>query len=197
MNEHYFTKKPRSKKKPRLLSLYINGRNLEFLTSSGVFSKKKIDNATVLLIENMRLRNGDRILDLGCGYGPIGIAAAAVCPASQIVMAEYNQRAVGLAKDNVKLNKITNAEVVESDFFDDLEGKFDAILVNPPMAIGLQKLFDVIEESKKYLRKGGSLQLVSRHNKGGARLEAHMRDVFGNVEETAKSGGFRVYLSVV
>jgi 16S rRNA (guanine1207-N2)-methyltransferase len=195
MDEHYFTKKPKSKKRPRLISLYLNGRILEFMTSSGVFSKKKVDNATVLLIENMRL-NGGRILDLGCGYGPIGIAAAVLSPGSQVVMAEYNQRAVGLAKDNVKINKIPNAQVVESDFFGNLEGKFDAILINPPMAIGLQKLFDVVEECKDYLKKGGSLQFVSRHNKGGARLGAKMREVFGNVEETAKSGGFRVYLSV-
>jgi len=193
--EHYFTRKPKSTERPRQLRLFVNGRELYFGTSSGMFSPKKVDNATLLLIENMRL--GKRIIDLGCGYGPIGIAAAVARPDSDVVMVEINERAAGLAMDNLSANGIRNALVIESDFFERLVGeKFDTILMNPPMSAGLCRVFDVIEQAKLHLNRRGSLQIVARHGKGGERLEGKMKEVFGNVEEVAKGGGFRVYMSV-
>jgi len=192
--EHYFSKKPKSVQRPRTIGLFMNGRNLQFKTSSSMFSPKKIDNATVLLIENMRLQG--EILDLGCGYGPLGISAAVVSPESSVTMAEINERAARLAEENIALNRIPNAIVIESDFFEKINEKFDTIIMNPPMAIGMQRLLALIQECKEHLAKGGSLQIVSRHNKGGSRLETRMKDVFGNVETLAKGGGFRVYMSV-
>ena len=192
--EHYFSKSPTSKKKPRIVNLFINSRNLSFKTSSGMFSPKRVDKATLILIENMQL--GDKILDLGCGYGPIGIAVAFLKPECSVTMAEINERAAGLARENVSLNNIDNARVIASDFFEKVDGTFDTILMNPPIAIGLKRLFLLIEECKEHLEKGGSLQIVARHNKGGARIAARMEDVFGNMETLAKSGGFRVYMSV-
>lgn len=192
--EHYFSKKPSSEQRQRLICLFINGRNLNFKTSSGMFSPKKVDNATVLLIESMRL--GKKILDLGCGYGPIGIAAATIRPDSEVTMVEINERAAKLAEENVSLNRIANARVVESDFFAQLDDKFDTILMNPPMALGMKRLNDLITECKDHLNSKGTLQIVARHNKGGSRIEERMREVFGNVETLAKGGGFRVYMSI-
>lgn len=195
MDEHYFSKRPASRQKPRLIGLFINGRNLAFKTSSGMFSPKKVDNATVLLIESMRL--GKRILDLGCGYGPIGIAAATLRPESEVTMAEVNERAADLAEENLSLNGITNAMVIESDFFEKIgDEKFGTILMNPPMALGMKRLHELIGECKAHLLSKGTLQIVARHGKGGSRLEERMREVFGNVETLAKGGGFRVYMSV-
>jgi len=192
--EHYFSKSPTSKKKPRVVNLFINGRNLSFKTSSGMFSPKRVDRATLIFIENMRL--GDKILDLGSGYGPIGIAAAFLKPGCSVTMVEINERAVGLARENASLNQIKNARVTESDFFGNVDGMFDTILMNPPIAIGLKRLFELIGECWEHLDKGGSLQIVARHNKGGARIGARMEEVFGNMETLVKSGGFRVYMSV-
>ena len=193
--EHYFSSKQTSKEKQRTVGLFINGKNLRFKTSSGMFSPRKVDNATVLLIENMRL--GKRILDLGCGYGPIGIVAASLNPRSQVTMAEINERAVKLAMENAMMNHIPNAFVVRSDFFEKLgEERYDTILMNPPMAIGLKRIFDLIGECKDHLKSKGTLQIVARHGKGGERVEGRMKEVFGNVEEIAKCGGFRVYMSI-
>lgn len=194
-SEHYFSKKPKSKPRPRTVTLFVNGQELFFKTSSSVFSPKRIDNATLLLIENMRL--GDTVLDLGCGYGPIGIAAALARSECSVTMIELNERAAELARDNISLNKIPNAFVIESDFFEKLQGEmFDTILMNPPMAIGLKRLFDLVAECKAHLNPGGTLQIVSRHTKGGSRIAGAMAETFGNAETVAKGGGFRVYMSV-
>jgi len=192
-SEHYFTKKPKSAPKPRVVSLFINGQEILFETSSGMFSPKKVDKATLLLIENMQL--GDTVLDLGCGYGPIGISAAILNPKCSVTMVEINERAANLAHNNISVNKITNARVIKSDFFDSVDGKFDTILMNPPIAIGLKRIFALIVECKEHLEGGGTIQVVARHNKGGSRIEKKMKEVFGNVETLVKSGGFRVYLS--
>jgi 16S rRNA (guanine1207-N2)-methyltransferase len=193
--EHYFTKRPTSAPRPRLLHMFVNGKGIQLNTSSGIFSPRRIDIATLLLIENMRL--GKKVLDLGCGYGPIGIAAAVSKPGCSVTMAEINERAAELARDNVSLNRIFNATVVESDFFDALKGeKFDTILMNPPMAAGLKRLFDVIVECKEHLLPKGTLQIVARHGKGGERVAGRMEAVFGKVETVAKGAGFRVYLSI-
>jgi len=79
--------------------------------------------------------------------------------------------------------------------FDPVEGKFDVILLNPPQTAGRKLCFRMIEESRKYLKKGGSLQLVARHNKGGRVLSEKMEEVFGNLETIARKGGYRVYVS--
>lgn len=191
--EHYYTKKPKSKPRPRLISMFVDGKELLFKTSSGVFAPKRVDKATALLIEHMR--PGRKMLDLGCGYGPIGIAAASLNPECSVTMVEINERAANLARENISLNHIKNARAIESDFFEKVPGKFDTILLNPPIAIGLRRLFKLIEECKNHLNEGGVLQIVARHNKGGARLEKRMVEVFSNVETLAKSGGFRVYMS--
>lgn len=193
--DHYFSKRPTSAPRPRLLRLFVNGKELRFNTSSGIFSPRRIDSATLLLIENMRASG--KILDLGCGYGPIGIAAASLSPKNEVMMVEINERAAGLAHENVMLNGISNALVIESDFFEQIKGeKYDAILINPPMALGLSRIFELIGECRGHLRPKGTLQIVARHGKGGKRLEERMKEVFGNVKELAKGGGFRVYLAV-
>lgn len=194
-NDHYFSKRPTSAPKPRLLRLFINGKELKINTSSGVFSPRRIDPATLLLIENMRASG--KILDLGCGYGPIGLVAASINPDNDVTMVEINERAAKLAMENLMTNKIPNALVLESDFFEKIkDDKYDTILMNPPMALGLKRIFELIGDCKEHLNKKGTLQIVARHKKGGERLEARMQEVFGNVEEVAKGGGFRVYMSV-
>lgn len=192
--EHYFTKTPTSVKRYSELSLFFNNRFIPLKTSTGVFSPKAIDNATLLLIDNMRV--GKKVLDMGCGYGPIGIAAAIAKPDCDVTMAEINERAADLARENLSLNNINNAIVVESDFFENVPDKFDTIVMNPPMAIGMNRLMALISECKEHLLPKGTLQVVSRHNKGGSRLHDRMEEVFGNVETIAKGGGFRVYMSV-
>ena len=198
-DEHYYTPSPTSRKIKREINAIIRGSSFRFITYSGVFSPRDLDYATLLLADNMHLPEDGLILDMGSGYGPLGIVAARIRPRAKVIMADVNRRALSAARENIKLNNTLNASVVESDFFANLtglKGSIDAIITNPPIAIGLKSIFSFIEDSIDFLRPGGSLQLVARHNKGGSRLESHMKGVCGNVAQLAKSGGFRVYMSV-
>ena len=110
--DYYFTAEPKSKERFGLVRTSLCGRGFEFLTASSVFSKRRVDPGTRLLVESMVLPKIGCVLDIGCGYGAVGIAAAALNPKLRVVMTDVNVRAVRLAKKNVELNKIANAEVV-------------------------------------------------------------------------------------
>ena len=101
MAEHYYSAKQTSRFELKKISAVLMGKKFEFFVSSGVFSKDKIDNGTYILIENAEVKEGSKLLDLGCGYGPVGIvfAKAKKC---YVVMADSNERAVKLAKMNLK-----------------------------------------------------------------------------------------------
>lgn len=191
-SEHYYTEKPTSELKKFELTTSILGFDLKFHTGTGTFCYTRIDRATEILLSYMKVSPGMNVLDLGCGWGPIGVILAKL--GCNVVMSDVNERALMLAEDNVKINKV-NAKVVKSDLFQKIPESFDSIITNPPIAKGLPFNFRLIEESFKHLKIGGSLQLVARHNKGGSRLEEHMNKIFGNVSELCKKGGFRVYFS--
>jgi len=146
-------------------------------------------------IEKCLIKEGWRILDMGCGYGAIGISVAKAFPSANILMADINQRAVKLSRRNIGLNKVGNAEAVQSDLYKRIEGKFDSIITNPPQKAGKSVCFEIIERAKDYLKKDGLLQIVARHNKGGKELERKMKEVFGNAEDIARKSGYRVYVS--
>jgi 16S rRNA G1207 methylase RsmC len=92
-------------------------------------------------------------------------------------------------------NNVTNAQVMQGDIFSAIQERFNTILLNPPQSAGKDICFRMIEESHEYLDNNGFLQLVARHNKGGRQLEKKMQEIFGNVKQIAKKGGYRVYVS--
>ena len=194
---HYFSQEQASPLKLKKISAALRGHDFEFYTGSGVFSKDSIDKGTALLIENAIIEKNWKIMDLGCSYGAVGIIIAKLFPETTIVMADINKRALQLAKMNLKLNHVANAEVIFSDLYKSIEGKFNTIIVNPPQKAGKETCFEIIEKSIGYLEPNGSLQLVARHNKGGKELEKKMNLVFGNVKAIAKKGGYRVYTSIL
>ncbi len=193
--EHYFTEKPKSQKRYGMVIATIKGMQYEFLTCSGTFSPKGIDKGTFLLVENMRIKPHDDVLDLGCGYGTVGILAAERTD-GKVIMSDINSRAIELAKKNIKRNRLGNAEARHSNIFANIPEKFDAILLNPPFTAGMDIVFAMLEQSKEHLKPSGTIQIVARHNKGGARLKAKLLELYGNCEETAKEAGYRVYLSI-
>ncbi|MDO8480435.1 MAG: methyltransferase [Nanoarchaeota archaeon] len=193
MTEHYFSRKPRASNHPGKVYLRIDESLFLFHTDASVFSKDRIDKGSKLLIKECRLPEKGDLLDLGCGYGPVGIAIAARHPELKITLSDVNQRALELAKKNAEENKV-KVEIVESDLFGKL-GTFDVILSNPPQHAGKELCIKLIEESKNHLNKGGTLQLVVRHQKGGRHLSEKMEEVFGNMEDIARQSGYHIYLS--
>jgi 16S rRNA (guanine1207-N2)-methyltransferase len=172
----------------------LRGREFEFLTSSGMFSPKRIDNGSRLLIESMALPERGVVLDIGCGYGPIGIAAARLWPGLEVWMTDVNERAVRLAERNALRNGVGNVVVREGDLYEPVgERVFDAILSNPPISAGLARVVGpLVSGAWGHLVDSGSLQLVVQSNKGGRAVASMMEGRFGAFEVAARGGGFRV-----
>jgi len=165
-------------------------------TEAGVFSRRRVDAGTRLLVENLEVGSRDRLLDLGCGYGVLGIIAALLAPEGQVTLVDINERAVELARRNLRANGIENAEVFQGDGFAPLPGRvFDVIALNPPIRAGREVVCRLIEESREHLVAGGRFYLVGRRRQGVVRLAEKMGEVFGEVEELARRGGYRVYRS--
>ncbi len=190
--EHYYSEKQDSQLRLTKLEIKMRGNDLVFYLASGVFSAKKVDKGSYLLAKTAVVTDGQRVLDLGCGNGIIGISIAksAKCV---VVMCDINERAITTTKRNIRLNKISNAIAFKSDGFSKIEGKFDLILLNPPQTAGKKLCEKLIEESKNFLTPDGKLNFVARHNKGGKSLNSFMENIFGSSITLERSGGFRVY----
>ena len=192
--EHYFTKKPTSKERYEEFSWRLRGVEFKFKCGSGVFSIGHVDKGSYLLIEKCEMEDGWRVLDLGCGYGCVGIAVKGLFPNTVVVCSDINERAVMLTRENAKKNNVS-IKALESDIYENIKGEFNTILLNPPQTAGREICKKMISGALEHLEVGGSLQLVARHQKGGKTLAEYMKEVFGNVKDIAKQGGFRVYVS--
>ncbi len=196
-HEHYYVKKPKSKRIEYKFHAVIAGIPMNFITASGIFSPRKIDLGTMTLITYMELRKESKILDLGCGYGAIGIAAAKMCPTCSVTMADINERAVDCAKKNIKINNVKNAAAKQSYFFSGLKNEvFDIVLLNPPQTAGLENCYKLIDGAYEHLNEKGNLQVVVRKRHGGERIAEHMEELFGNLEVLGKKAGYWVYKSI-
>ncbi len=192
--EHYYTESPKSKYfEYELEDLKIRGVEIKLRSATGLFSSKEIDFASEVLVNNMQLPKTGQILDLGCGYGFIGLTAAKLALKAKVILTDINRRAVDLTKKNIKLNKLKNAEARQGNAFEPVEGEtFDVILLNPPMVAGRKIVLHMIEHSITHLRPKGSLQIVARKSKGGEYLFNRMKTSFSRIDVLAKSGGFWV-----
>jgi len=194
VSEHYFTQNPTLKTEKGLIKCTLRGIELEFLTSSGIFSHKKIDTGTRILIETMLLPDNGKLLDLGCGYGPIGIVASRLKPSLEVWMTDLNSRAIELCKENIKINGAKTIHLLEGDLFSPVKNMvFDTIISNPPISAGMKKVVEpLVEESLNHLIVGGSIQLVIQSNKGGRTLSEYLRKYFGACKILEKKSGYSV-----
>ncbi len=193
--EHYFSRNPKSRLIKTQVSFSFRQHTFSFLCASGVFSAKEIDFATALLLEHAQIQNGSNVLDLGCGIGIIGIAIKKVFPQCHVILSDVNKRACNISKKNAEKNEVL-VEIADSDCYQAFSGKeFDTILTNPPHHAGRKVVYRIIEEAPLYLKSGGLLQLVAKHNKGGKMLQKKMEEVFGNAEIIGRKAGFCVYIS--
>ncbi|MEM2440562.1 MAG: class I SAM-dependent methyltransferase [Candidatus Bathyarchaeia archaeon] len=194
--DHYFSEKPKAKPRFGLIQTCIRGKTFKFLTASGVFSKKRVDLGTRLLIKSMILPESGLVLDVGCGYGAIGIAAASFNPKLHVVMVDINERAVRLAKRNIELNKVYNAEVRRGNLYEPVKGMlFNCILSNPPVSAGLATVKAIITEAPEHMVKRGTLQMVLKSKIGGKRLQQIFQKTFGNCTILARESGYRVLMA--
>lgn len=197
MTEHYYAATPVSGHRRNEFVITVRDVTLNLTTDAGVFSKDRMDNGTRLLIESLRLApDWRRILDLGCGYGPIGLVLARLLPEAVVTMVDVNERAVELARENAARNGIENVRIVCGEGFDGQgETRFDLVVTNPPIRAGKEVIYQMVDESSPHLQSGGWFVAVIMTKHGAKSLEKKMAEVFGNVTEWEKGSGYRVVAS--
>lgn len=162
---HYFTN---NKIKSNLKNFKIKILNEEFIfnTDNGIFSKRNLDFGSKLLINNLLKENirGD-VLEIGCGYGIIGIILSRFCDIN-IDMVDVNKRAIHLSEMNIKLNKSSKINVFYSDSYSNVNKKYDYIITNPPIRAGKKIVYEILLGAKNYLNDNGTLYFVMRKEQG-------------------------------
>lgn len=193
--DHYFSSQPKCDDQFRIVKAHLRDRNFEFLTSSSVFSKKRVDLGTSVLIDAMVLPQTGSVLDIGCGYGAVGIVAAASNPKLHVIMTDVNMRAVRLARQNVKANRVGNVQVLYGYLYEPVENlQFDCVLSNPPVSAGMEVVKAIIGSAPKVMAVGGKFQMVIRSKIGAKTLPEIFIDAFGNCEVLSRKSGFRVLM---
>ncbi|MCI4363291.1 MAG: methyltransferase [Thermoplasmata archaeon] len=193
-SEQYFAERPHSASRRRELRFLYRGDILSFETDRGVFASSGLDPGTALLIENLRVGERDRVLDLGCGWGAIGIAAARSAPHGSVLLTDVNRRSVMLARANLRRNAITNAEVRQGSLYEPTEAeRFDLIATNPPYHAGRPAVLSILEGAPDHLRPPGRLLLVGKGSQGVRFYQAWLEERWkGGVEVLARGSGYRV-----
>ncbi|MCO4484169.1 16S RNA methylase RsmC [Streptococcus infantarius subsp. infantarius] len=189
----YYAENPDSAHDIHELKVTLLGQSFTFLTDSGVFSKKMVDYGSQVLLNTLDFEKGKTLLDLGCGYGPLGISLAKV-QGVKPTMVDVNNRAIDLAKQNAQKNGV-EADIFQSDIYEKVNGTFDYIISNPPIRAGKQVVHTIISESINYLKVGGNLTIVIQKKQGAPSAKAKMEVVFGNVEILKRDKGYYILRS--
>lgn len=193
MSQHYYSKQPDVRHDRKTIDTELRGRKLRFTSDAGVFSKGDIDYGSRVLIEMMEIAPDAKVLDIGCGYGPIGISAALLAEQGHVTMVDINERAVELAAENAARNGAGNVTVLQSDIAAALnDDKFDVVLTNPPIRAGKSVVHAVFEQAYHHLEQNGELWVVIQKKQGAPSAAAKLEELFGEVEEMGKDRGYRI-----
>ncbi|MGN0779433.1 MAG: class I SAM-dependent methyltransferase [Aristaeellaceae bacterium] len=191
MTEQYYAQDPSCISKPVPCRYAYRGVTLDCMTDAGVFSKGELDQGTRLLLDALPPLTGD-VLDLGCGWGAIGVALAKVNPEARLIMADVNRRALALAEDNARRNGV-QVRCVESDGMNALmQGRYQAVVTNPPIRAGKQVIYRMFADAARTLSGDGALYLVIRKQQGAESCMKYLKTLYGSVEKLDKSAGFWV-----
>lgn len=197
MAEHYYSKKPQTESKPMSWSYTLRGYKFNFVTDSGVFSKSEVDFGSRVLIDTFKAPAiaGD-VLDVGCGYGPIGLSIAKTEADRTVHMVDINERAVQLSQKNAESNGVQNVRIYESDGLTGVtENDFAAILTNPPIRAGKETIFRFYQDAYKKLRVGGELWVVIQKKQGAPSTFDKLEEIFSQVEVVDKVKGYWIIKS--
>ena len=187
---HYFVNDDNLKSEIREFKINFLNQDFVFKTDNGVFSKGELDYGTYLLLTTvLNLDIKGKVLDLGCGYGAIGVVISKL-KNTKVTMVDVNKRAVHLRKMNLSDNKC-DCLVINSDGYLNVSDKFDYIITNPPIRVGKTKLYELMIDSKNYLNENGVIYLVIRKEQGAKSFIKDMSEYY-NVNVLEKSKGFYI-----
>jgi len=192
---HYFTNKPNLGSNEKDIYFKIKEKEFHFITDNGVFSKSGLDFGSRLLIETVLDISTTSVLDLGCGYGPIGTIYKIFNPNSNVTLSDINERAIELAKKNVKANNV-DADIIISDGYDNINRSFSLIISNPPVRAGKELLQKLLRDSWAHLEHDGKLIFVIHKQLGGESARRFCADFYNKVEIIHKKAGYLIILCI-
>lgn len=190
---HYFENDNNLGHKENVIKYTFKNKELVLKSDLGVFSKDRVDFGTNLLINNMIVCGND-VLDIGCGYGIVGIAVASSESKYNVVMSDVNERAINLAYNNAKLNKLNNCKVVCSNAYENL-GAFDTIISNPPIRAGKNVVYEIVLGAIHHLNEGGIINVVIQKKQGALSLLEKMKEVYSKTDIIYKEKGYYIICS--
>ena len=198
---NYFSEKPEIKSEKKIIKYTIQNKKFEFITDNGVFSKSKVDFGTDLMLNEFLKKNrnlkseGIKILDIGCGYGVVSVILKSFYPEASVTLSDVNERALELSEENLKKYNINGYEIIKSNVFEKIEGKFDMILSNPPIRAGKDTIFKIYTEAYEHLNKDGEFYCVIQTKHGAKSTQKKLVEIFGNCDTVTIDGGYRIFLS--
>lgn len=201
----YFEANPDTPSNRKTVDYRINGINFSFVTDTAVFSKTSVDKGTDLLLESaiadIKKRGPGRdesLLDLGCGWGVVGIVMKTVFTLFDVTCVDVNSRAVGLAKENAKLNLRAPDTIMVSDVLAAVpeDKMFDTVITNPPVRAGKKTVFEFYDQSYAHMKEGGAIYVVLQRKQGADSTKKRLTELFGNCETIDIKGGYHVMKSV-
>ncbi|GAA0484681.1 class I SAM-dependent methyltransferase [Alkalibacterium sp. s-m-22] len=198
MTDHYFTSKPSADKNEKKIEARLKGQQMTFTTDAGVFSRDRVDFGSKVMIEAIdeRAFSTGEVLDVGCGYGPVGLSLAKANPSLHIDMIDVNERALELAKKNAELNGVSNVSIFLSSIYEQVEKQtYGAVISNPPIRAGKQTVHQIITDAKKHLADNGVLIIVIQKKQGAPSAKKVMEETYGNVTRIGLDKGYWVLQS--
>jgi len=190
MTEHYFSSEVTVGSNPQEIGYDFGNNHYRFITDNGVFSVGKVDSASDILIQTIPPLSGS-LLDMGCGYGAIGIVLAKEY-SLELTQADINPRALNLSRQNAAKNKVIS-NIMQSDSFNQITGFYDTIAINPPIHAGKDVIFSMYDGAYKHLNLGGALYIVILKKHGADSSRSYILELFGNCEILYKKKGLYVF----
>ncbi|ERL66295.1 class I SAM-dependent methyltransferase [Schleiferilactobacillus shenzhenensis] len=197
--EHYYTADPTSAHGRHSFDATLRGIPFRFVTDASVFSKERVDFGSQTLIDTVSPADwpDGAVLDVGCGYGPIGLTIAALAPRRQVDMVDVNERALGLAVENAAANRIRNVHVFSSNVYAATPGRYAAIVTNPPIRAGKDVVNAILDGAREHLVEGGHILVVIQKKQGAPSAKKRLTAALGNCTVLKHNKGYQVLDSVL
>lgn len=194
----YYSKNPNVESDPITWNFALLGNNLVFTSDNGVFSKHTVDYGSRVLVNhiNYDLIPDGKLLDMGTGYGPIGISIAKAFPDRQIDMIDVNEVALALAKKNADANRVDNVHIFESNIYEAITDQYAAIVTNPPVRAGKKVVDAMISGAVDHLVDGGTLTVVLQKKQGAPSAKKLMTELFGDCQILKRDKGYYILQSI-